>query len=298
MRSKNVLLINDTSNESHIGSRSVVNMMRVLCQNNNMIIRDTLNRLQIQTVEEPKIRDMIKQSDIILINGEGSLHHHPRLATEFFPYIMNLIPNNKKTVLLNTIWEDMNYHGIEGHIGKFNLISFRESLSYNNFHKEHTHKNTRVVPDIVFYNDTAKINKIGYSDSIKKGMRSAFKRKDNYMPLNFIDVGTYLYPKDLTYPSLQAYMLWLQSLDLFITGRFHGACLAILTGTPFLVYESNSHKIKGLLADAGLEECLIFQDSDEETCAETAKRVCMNGEPYSKLAKLKIEKLFEEISKL
>jgi hypothetical protein len=44
----------------------------------------------------------------------------------------------------------------------------------------------------------------------------------------------------------------ISSSSLIITGRFHVVCLAMLARTPFIAVAGNTHKIEGLLADAGL----------------------------------------------
>lgn len=44
---------------------------------------------------------------------------------------------------------------------------------------------------------------------------------------------------------------------LFISGRFHGVCLAMLLRTPFVALASNSFKLEGLLAAAGLRHRLV-----------------------------------------
>jgi len=49
----------------------------------------------------------------------------------------------------------------------------------------------------------------------------------------------------------------LESADLVVTGRFHAVCFCLLTGTPFLATATNSHKIYGMLRDAGLEHRLV-----------------------------------------
>lgn len=298
MPSKNVLLINDTSNEAHIGSRSVVNVIRKLCKNNGMHLNDTLNRLQIDEYNQVTLCGMINRNDIVMINGEGSLHHHPRVATQFFPVIMKLIPANKKIVLINALWQEMNYEGIQQDLEKIDILSFRESMSYEDFHKNFKHPDTRIVPDLIFFNNFNNINKIGYTDSVTKEIRNTFKRQPTYMPLNYIDTGTYLYPKRLTYPSLHAYILWLKSLDLLITGRFHGVCLSALANTPFLVYGSNSHKIEGVLKDMGCEKLLISKRHEETDMAEEAKRIFPKSQEYVTKARPKIDKLFKDISKL
>lgn len=49
----------------------------------------------------------------------------------------------------------------------------------------------------------------------------------------------------------------LGSAELVVTGRFHVVCLCLVTGTPFLAVASNSHKIEGMLEDAGLSHRLV-----------------------------------------
>jgi exopolysaccharide biosynthesis predicted pyruvyltransferase EpsI len=234
----------------------------------------------------------------MLINGEGSLHHAPRIATEFFPYIMNLIPRRKPIALINALWQDMYYPGIESDLEKIKLISLRESLSYENFIKSYHHYNIRITPDLIFNNQFTTISKIGYSDSVTQKIRNTFKRMKNYMPLNFIDTGTYAKPESLTYPSLEAYILWLKSLDLFVTGRFHGVCLSVLAGTPFLAYSSNSHKIEGILKDMGVPELLIKERREEIKKIELAKESFPKTQAYIVQAKEKIVELFREIANL
>jgi len=62
---------------------------------------------------------------------------------------------------------------------------------------------------------------------------------------------------DLEMLPLDQFMGRLESSELVITGRFHGVCLCILTGTPFLAITSNSHKVEGMLEDAGLSHRIV-----------------------------------------
>ena len=53
------------------------------------------------------------------------------------------------------------------------------------------------------------------------------------------------------------FMALLSSSELVVTGRFHVVCLCLITGTPFLAVASNSHKVEGMLEDAGLLHRLV-----------------------------------------
>lgn len=294
---KKILLINDTSHEAHIGSRSVINTIKILCQKYQMELFGTYTRAQV--FEEYKtLRQDMDKADIIVINGEGSLHNHPRIATQFFPQVMKKIPNGKKTVLINALWQNMNYSKLAHHLNKIQLFSVRESLSYQDIIKQVDEEKVLLVPDLIFYNKFENIDTTGYCDSVDKIVRSTFKRKSNYFPLNFIDSGTYLQPKTLTYPSLEAYINWLKTLNLFITGRFHGACLSILAETPFLALKSNSHKIEGLVKDLGHPK-LILRDLQEIKVKGTiANNAVEDMKTYKAEALKSIDTLFERISEL
>ena len=53
------------------------------------------------------------------------------------------------------------------------------------------------------------------------------------------------------------FMALLSSSELVVTGRFHVVCLCLITGTPFIAVASNSHKVEGMLEDAGLTHRLV-----------------------------------------
>lgn len=52
--------------------------------------------------------------------------------------------------------------------------------------------------------------------------------------------------------STEAFLSTLNAAEGVVTGRFHMVTLCMITGTPFLALGSNTHKIEGLLKQAGL----------------------------------------------
>ncbi|MCU0767502.1 MAG: polysaccharide pyruvyl transferase family protein [Gammaproteobacteria bacterium] len=58
-------------------------------------------------------------------------------------------------------------------------------------------------------------------------------------------------------PGLDELLERIAASECFVTGRFHGICLALLTRTPFLTLASNSHKTEGMLADLGMSHRLL-----------------------------------------
>jgi exopolysaccharide biosynthesis predicted pyruvyltransferase EpsI len=53
--------------------------------------------------------------------------------------------------------------------------------------------------------------------------------------------------------TIDEYLNELLSTKSHITGRFHGACLSILTLTPFLAIRSTTGKVENLISDIGLD---------------------------------------------
>lgn len=69
----------------------------------------------------------------------------------------------------------------------------------------------------------------------------------------------------ITELAVSDFLRLLESRELVITGRFHVVCLCLVTGTPFLAVASNSHKVEGMLEDAGLSHRMVSPSNLEAT---------------------------------
>jgi len=298
---KQVLLINDTSNECHIGSRTVIQNIRRLCKMNDMRVVASFTRHFISDGTTPKLKKVIDSADTIIINGEGSLHHHPRRNTKWFPKILNAIPRDKKIVLINSLWQEMEKLGkasTEIFLDKMNLIAVRETYSHRDLITLYPKKEKIiVVPDILFATELHDYD-IGYGDSVDREKRKTLKNTNNYLPLSYIEAGTYLDVKAINMPSLAPYISWLKSLKLYVTGRFHGMCLASMVGVPFLVLPSNSHKIESTLYDMKCPELLIRTLDEVDQKKDIAIKAIPKAHNYANQAKIKIKELFKRIGDL
>lgn len=290
---KKAILINDTSNESHIGSRCVVSIIQTLCKKYNIELFKTYTRREI-TEKATVLTKGIEETDIIIINGEGSLHDSPT----FFKKTLLLIPSNKKVVLVNSVWQDMAYPGLNKAMKKIDLISVRESNSYEEIMSMCKPNKVFLIPDLIFYKDFSNYNNIGYCDSVNSKIRSTFMRKPNYFPLSFIHDGTYLKPKVINYPTIESFISWLRTLNILITGRFHSVCMAMITETPFLVLSSNSHKIEGLLKDAGCVNLLLKDQKEIDKKIKIIADYEDSIKIYVAKAKPKIESFWKKVSRL
>lgn len=283
-RIKRAILINDTSNEKHIGSSLVVNFIIQLCSKNGIKIIGRVTRKQLEY--DSRIETLLnsKNVDLIIVNGEGSLHH----CHLFFDKLLAILPNNKKCVLINSIWQDMVLENKDD-LKKFDLISVRESKSHAEI-KNIYDGELLIVPDLVFYYRPKRGLKSDYcyGDSVLTGLRYKLKKQVNYFPVNY----------DGSSPSIETYLKWLRTFKLHITGRFHGLCLSALANHPFLVFPSNSHKIEAILQDMNCSELLIKSFSDIPKKKELAYKLIERAHTYAVNAPKKIDKLFERIVKL
>ncbi len=296
---KTAILINDTSNEYHIGSQRVIKNIFNLCQQHNIKIIQSFTRRSISDKDLSKLQTAIKKVNLIIINGEGSLHHHPRRNTIWFQTVMETIPKNKKTVLINTLWQKMGgMKDINKYLDKLNLISVREQKSYNDLISIYPHPEKIIItPDIIFATPLSNV-KVGYGDSVHRRIRKLLKNHKNYIPLSYIEQGYYHDIKSLNTPSLDAYISWLKGLELYVTGRFHGVCLAIMANIPFLAIISNSHKIDGLLKDMNCSELLINPFSEAFLKKELAIKALPKIRKYMGTTQKRIDNLFNLIGKL
>ena len=178
---RKAILINDTSQEYHIGCVNVINNIERLCKENNIQLIDKFTRHDISDRTRPGcLNKRINNCDIVIINGEGSLHHHPRRNTKWLPVILKMIPNNKKVVLINTLWQNMKDLKEDINLlDKLNLISVRESNSYNDLISIYPKKEKIIItPDILFSTKIDdKMLKIGYGDSVHRELRQKLERQ-------------------------------------------------------------------------------------------------------------------------
>lgn len=274
------ILFNDTSRENHVGCELVIRNIKTLCKMYNINLLGTFDRDSINS-SNTQLASGIKNCDFILINGEGTLHHSPGVASRLLEF------GNKPKVLINAVWEKMFF--VDRALNNFCYMSVRESMSHKELVKCAPKGQVCIVPDLIFYGtESIKIHDVGFGDSVMARVREKFKQKNNYFPLQV----------EATHPDLCAYVNWMKSLKLYVTGRFHGVCLAMMLGIPFLAVPSNSHKIEGLLKDCGCSELLISNDSEILEKRKRAQELIVQAHSYAKSAKAKIEHSFQTIANI
>lgn len=192
----------------------------------------------------------LMKADLIVVNGEGSIHHGNHRR-------LIDIAGEFPSVLVNAVYQDMPEND---NLGKFEYISVRESFSAKEVDAE-------IVPDLMFASGIERPEPVGDRVVIDSICRSYGISPHNPKLLEIIGRAREM-----------------------VTGRFHGACLALLWGMPFSAYPSNTHKTLGMMTDAGCEH-LYF-----ETQAEAMENVqAFDGSEYVQSARQKINQMFDKI---
>jgi len=273
--SKKAVFLNDTRDEQHLGcSLGISNIIKLL-KDRDVEIVDFFSRKQLEG-DLAQLNKSLAKVDFVLVNGEGTLHHSPKTVK----FLLEL-KREKPKVLLNCVWEKM--YCCKDLLNSFTYITVRESKSYDAITQVVSSDKVEVVPDLTFYSfGDLEISTVGYGDSVLPYVRSCLELQNNYFPIQSL----------CSHPNLQSYMSWMKGLELFVTGRFHGVCLAMMLQVPFLAIPSNSYKIEGLLKDCGCSELIIEDLSEAESKKSLAKDSVEKCKIYSEEAKHRIEGFF------
>jgi hypothetical protein len=292
-----IVILNDTSYEAHHGCEVVVGNIKKLALKNGMEVIDT-HPVGVNWQESQTFLENISKCDLVLVNGEGALHHAQLRARELITIAKYVKENTGvPVVLINSTYQD-NGNEMAEYMKYFDLVYVRETLSKNDLEKYGIQ--SKVVPDMTFYSKfdlSEKIvsDDIGVSDSVylelsEELFELCVENNYKYFPaltspkirLNsvrniarylkhsvFVSIKFLLYKLGLKFShqivraffyvgNYKDYIQEISRLNFLIAGRYHSLCFALKTLTPFIAIKSNSHKIEGMLHDIGIGEKRII----------------------------------------
>lgn len=157
------------------------------------------------------------------------------------------------------------------------VFMMREEFSYEFMKKNLSDCNSVLVPDIVLYN-----NSISYNID-KKDCLFCIRNDKEKIDYDFKDIEKILDEKNISHHytdtvikkciygfnrkrELYKKFKEFASAKLIITDRLHGMVFSYLTGTPCIVFENSSYKVKGLYK--WLEDCNYIKLYNKETIIE------------------------------
>ncbi len=274
---KKVLLLNNTSRDiGHLGSQLVMQNISSLCRANNLEIIASLKNQY--AYKDKGFKNLIEASDLLLLNGEGTMHHDKATAVALIESVKLYKSFNKPCFLINSVWQDNNL--LNDSLSLFDAIFVRENRSREQILLQG--KNATVIPDMIFNTvvpwqqlekkekkqvivvDSVLPQKRSYLIRLAKALKCPYwymgnSRKNAFDGLK-LRIFKSLYPcQNIT--AIEQF----NTVQLLISGRFHAVCLAILTHTPFMFIPSNTFKIESMLADVGLVPSLYnFENYEGE----------------------------------
>lgn len=187
--------------------------------------------------------------DILVVNGEGSMHHDSVTCRKKLLEIELALDAGKAVYLMNTVWQD-NSPEAARILDRCERVTVREQLS----RKE--------------------LSRIGVECDVALD-QSFFLPVDEAAPATDFSNGPVLtdfYSRDMgTFAKVTTQWTWsvpyvqmhewtwhslvrsLRSAGVLLTGRHHAVYAACRARVPFLALKGNTHKIEGLIASSGVD---------------------------------------------
>ncbi|MEZ8816963.1 polysaccharide pyruvyl transferase family protein [Vibrio cyclitrophicus] len=190
------ILINDTINENHHGCSLVRHAIDLLCSQNNIEIIASFP-VGNSWKDNDNIKKLISTADVVLVNGEGTIHHGRSSAEDLLDISEYCKEIGVKSVLINSIYQDNPSRFIEK-VNNFDLVYVRDSFSYQALTSSGVNM-VKMVPDLSFtaindiYNDVA-LNKnsqaICVTDSVYDDVSLSLYEMAKYNKFNYLPIHT------------------------------------------------------------------------------------------------------------
>lgn len=278
------VILNDTREQPHFGCERVMRTIEELLARRDAEV--TARAFGTDDWESnPRFLTALRDCDAILINGEGTLHHGRARGERVLKVVDHPLRKEKPVYIVNALYQD-NPPGWSRYLEKVSLILTRDGKSHRalsriysgelhqaldfSLHMPHqagapqprqflafgdsvAPETTRLLLDKYRATEGATFLPIMRTLKSRRPEAPAPLRawRDFYIRLHARlcrrrDANMKFSADD------RAFLRQLEYSTLHITGRFHGVCLSVLAGTPFLAVDSNSWKIEALLDDLGL----------------------------------------------
>ena len=275
-----VVLINDTSLfAKHFGCQLVCQTFREQFARVGLELSLSLPN----KFDESVYAAQLSAASLLVINGEGSIHHGNHL------HLIRLA-SKYPTVLVNCVYQE---NPEMPELRNLLYIAARESLSANEIRNQGV--NCEVVPDVIFASSMLRAfpkpvatREMGITDNVVEIKKGRLERIKNQLGIK---------SKDGESPSVRSniskYLKWMCSHQRLCIGRFHGVVAASVLGIPFSSWDSNTWKTRGLMQDMGVAHLHYpsFMEAKENVPREFNPLI---GE-FSERAKTRVKMMFDHI---
>ncbi|MBV1868719.1 MAG: polysaccharide pyruvyl transferase family protein [Marinosulfonomonas sp.] len=316
---KTAVILNDTRPIGHHGCSRVMDVIERKLADRNIVISAT-SPVRNTWWEDEKLLGHIAKADVIVINGEGTLHHGSKQGSRLLRIVDHPACENTPIFLINALYQENPPEWGEL-ISKMDGVWTRDGRSAKALASA-TGKKVGFFGDLTLCSGSLQEsqlrNGVVIGDSVLKPLtkllaqaslnrknvklvptltrlkslkgRTGFRgwRREVYSRI-FQVYWSLKYPALAIAPDHNDYARVIGESKLHLTSRFHGVCFSILTKTPFLAASSNSWKIEALLEDCGLAPERLISEDDIETYLDANEY-----SPYSPDELRNIDRYLEE----
>lgn len=297
MTKKKTVLMNHTNMLGHhFGCARVMRMIEDGLTSRGCVITGRLDG-KMDWRNNSDALSLLSDCDLVVINGEGTLHHGRRKAGWLMETATHKVTRDKELAIVNALYQE-NPTDWAPLLRRFQHLYARDGRSAKAM-TEQAGRSVTWLGDLSTsagaIADTASRSGVLVGDSVRNSASTALAnlavrlnrteptsilpltismREENpYRPraarfLRRFSVALRQMRLEQKYPSLryltseEAYINQIRKCRLSVTGRFHGVCLNLVTGTPFVAVTSNSWKIEALFEDAGLDKRRIISQEE------------------------------------
>jgi polysaccharide pyruvyl transferase WcaK-like protein len=308
---KCAIILNDTSISGHPGCVLVMENMRASLQKYHISIIASYP-LGIDFASVPGSNQKIKSADLVIINGEGTLHH--TATRPFARRLLNSIDRIKAikpipVFVVNATIEALAIEELET-LSRADGIYVRESaslnyLASNGVKAKHAADLTLSVP---FTLTPLARRGLFVTDSVlhvasDKLAEAASRLGGTYQKMKpsrlWVYPSYFLNPQTITNHKNQ-FTNKIASAEGVLTGRFHAMLFCMALDTPFLSVGSNTSKVQSILSDAfgNTARCIVDPDTvkSQKDIPTFTPNELRNLAAYLKSAAERIESMWQEIS--
>jgi len=202
--------------------------------------------------------------DALLVNGEGNMHHGSGRFHRKMRLLRDAVAAGRPAFLVNSVWQD-NPPDYDDLLPQLSGVFVREVFSRRELAERHG-VSAVVVPDASFFDQLPRF-------SLRRHFRGQPAVTDFYVRSEGGPARRHIFERrDALFPDARSlpFLDWtwgrivasLRTASYLITGRHHGVYAACVARIPFLASEGNTHKIRGLIASAGVD--IPVADSPED----------------------------------
>jgi polysaccharide pyruvyl transferase WcaK-like protein len=260
-----ILILNDTS-KYHNGSKHVIKFLTSTFKDHDI----TLSK---------KIKEkVLKGYDLIIINGEGTMHNNAKKAISLLK-LANYAKHKLgiKIMLVNSVWQK-NTEDLTNYLNDFDYVGVREILSKNEITKC-INKDIEVHLDLSYYLEVP-YQKYQSANIVAGNFYTDKSSKNKSLMIKNIGEDSTV---DIFNESWNTVVNKLRHAKLLVTGRHHEMYAACKARCFFIILEGNTHKNSGLLKTFGVNIPVLSRESSINEIKQAIINIDKYKEEYIKL---------------